>query len=550
MYATVPIPQFALSPGGRTLAFVAAQPAQKPTLWLRQLEDVDARSLAGTEDARDPFWSPDGRWIGFFDVEGTLKRVAVSGGTVHTVTRTGADPRGASWGPDDTILFGTGYGGVYRVAADGGTPQPATQLNTSNLEGSHRWPQFLPDGRHFLFTVRGGLADHRGVYVGALGEETRHQLLRLDSDAHYVAPGYLLFLDGDTLMAQAFDTDRLRLSGQATPIESRIGRSSRGNGAVSFSRAGTLAYATGMRRPGRLMWVDRSGAALSTVGIDGDDFADFRLSRDEKRLAASLIDPKLSVPDIWLFDLARGGSSKITFGSAPALNAAAVWSPQGERLAFRSNRMGLTELFQKDAGGGAEDEPLMTEEVARKAGVGTANLTPTDWSSTGQLAFTTGAPSDIWLLTIADPTKPVRIVASPGDQMHGNFSPDGSFLAFTSNETSRFEVFAVSLRPPVRQWPVSVSGGYEPRWRADGRELYYLGDDQTLMAVPVSPDSAEPFGTPRPLFPTQVHPGVSSLRTHYVANRDGTRFLIHRRSRDVAPTTITVVLNAIAALER
>jgi serine/threonine-protein kinase len=236
MYATVPIPQFALSPDGRTLAFVAGPPTQKPTLWLRQLEDVEARSLAGTEDAHDPFWSPDGRWIGFFDVQGTLKRVAVSGGTVHAVTRTPSDARGASWGQDDTILFGTVDGAVYRVAAASGTPQPVTQLNTSNSEGSHRWPQFLPDGRHFLFTVRSGLADHRGVYVGALGEGTRQQLLRLDSDAHYVAPGYLLFLDGDTLMAQAFDSDRLRLSGQATPIESRASAGPAGETERSHSR--------------------------------------------------------------------------------------------------------------------------------------------------------------------------------------------------------------------------------------------------------------------------------------------------------------------------
>jgi eukaryotic-like serine/threonine-protein kinase len=176
--ATVPIPQFALSANGRSLAFVAARSALRPTLWLRHLEDVEARSLAGTEDAQDPFWSPDGRWIGFFDGQGTLKRVAVSGGAVQTVTRGTLDPRGASWGPDDTILFGTGYGAVYRVAAAGGTPQPVTRLDSSKGEGSHRWPLFLPDGRHFLFLVRSGLAEHRGVYVGALDDETRHQLLR------------------------------------------------------------------------------------------------------------------------------------------------------------------------------------------------------------------------------------------------------------------------------------------------------------------------------------------------------------------------------------
>ena len=338
--STVSVLQFALSPDGRSLVFVAGPPALKPTLWLRQLEDLEARSMAGTDDARDPFWSADGRWIGFFDEQGTLKRVAVAGGTVQTVARGIPDPRGASWGPDDTILVGTGYGVVYRVAAAGGTAKPATHLDASTNEGSHRWPQFLPDGRHFLFTARSGRADDRGVYVGALDEDTRHQVLRMDTDAHYVAPGYLLFMEGDTLVAQPFDSDHLAVSGQPTPILAGVGRSSRGNTAVSASRTGTISYAGATLRTGRLTWFDRSGTALGTVGPDGEhDYSDFRLSGDEKRLAVSLVDPKVSVPDIWVFDLARGAASRLTFG--PALSAAPVWSPRGDRIAFRTNRNGV-----------------------------------------------------------------------------------------------------------------------------------------------------------------------------------------------------------------
>jgi Tol biopolymer transport system component len=303
-----------------------------------------------------------------------------------------------------------------------------------------------------------------------------------------------------------------------------------------------------MPRTGRLTWFDRKGAEMGSVGPDGEhDYADFRLSGDEKRLAASLVNPKLSVPDVWVFDLARGSASQLTFG--PAVNAAAVWSPQGDRLVFRSNRTGVIELYQRNAVAGGNDELLMTPEVARTTGVEVSTLVPTDWSSDGRLALAVGLPADIWLLTMSDPTRPVRVVDSAGDQLHGNFSPEGSFLAYTSNETGRFEVVAKSLDRLARQWPVSVNGGYEPRWRADGRELYYLGDDLTLMAVSVSPDDAVPFGTPRPLFQTQVHAGVSSLRTHYVPNRDGSRFLIYRRSHDVAPSTITVVLNAMTALK-
>ena len=545
--ATVSTPRFALAPDGRSLVFVAGRPPLKPTVWLRHLDDVEASPVPGTEDAEDLFWSPDSRWIGFF-AEGTLKKVAVASGTVQTIARDVSDPRGGSWGPDDTILFGTGYGAIYRVAAAGGTPQPVTPLDSRN-EGSHRWPQFLPDGRHFLFTVRSGLADRRGVYVGTLEAETRVRLLRVESDAQHVAPGYLLFLDGDTLFAQPFDSDRLVLSGQPTPIEARVGRSSRGNGALSASRMGTIAYASATLRTGRLTWFDRRGTALGTVGPDGEqDYADFRLSGDDTRLAASLVDPKLSLPDVWLFDLVRGSASRLTFG--PAINAAAVWSPQGDRIAFRSNRKGVIELYLMSAIEGGSDEPLVTDEMARRIGVAQSNLIPTDWSSDGErLAFSTGLPSDIWLLTVADPARPVKIVASPGDQMHGNFSPDGGFLAYTSNESGRFDVYVQSLRPPARKWPISVNGGYEPRWRADGQELYYLANDQMLMAVPVS-SGAAPFGVPRPLFQTQVRTGVSAIRAQFVPTRDGSRFLIHRRTSDVAPEAITIVLNGLTALKR
>ena len=388
---------------------------------------MEARSIAGTEDALDPFWSPDGRWIGFFDWEGTLKRFAVSGETVQPLAGSTSHPRGASWGPDDTILFGTASGGVYRVPAAVAPPS--------------RSPTWIPPGTRVppLAAVPArwpALSLHRarwpcrscGVYVGALDEEPRHEVFRLDSDARYVAPGYLLFLDGDTLLAQSFDSGRLVLSGQPTPIQAHVGRSSRGNGPVSVVEDRKFAYASATLRTGRLTWFDRTGATLSTVGPDGEhDFADFRLSGDDKRLAASLVDPKLGVPDIWLFDLARGGGSRLTFG--PALNAAPVWSPHGDRIAFRTNRKGLIELYQRSAVAGGNDEPLLPEELARKAGVGQSTLLPTDWSADGQrLAFTAGGPSDIWLLTMADPTKLVSVVQSPGDQMHANFSPDGVSL--------------------------------------------------------------------------------------------------------------------------
>jgi Tol biopolymer transport system component len=231
-----------------------------------------------------------------------MKRVQVSGGSVQTVTRGLADPRGASWSADETILIGSGYDGIYRVAASGGTPQAVTTLDQARNEGSHRWPSGLGDGRHFVYTVRSSLAEQRGVYIGSFDGTTKRRLLQTDTDAQFVPPASLLFLDGDTLVAQTFDLTRLQLTGEPAPIAARVGRSSRGNGAFSVSAAGTLAHARATLQPGRLTWFDRSGNPQGTVGPDGQDYSDFRLSSDGQRLVVSLVDPKLSLPDISSID--------------------------------------------------------------------------------------------------------------------------------------------------------------------------------------------------------------------------------------------------------
>jgi Tol biopolymer transport system component len=519
---------------------------------VRRFDAVDAQLIPGTENAVLPFWSADGRSIGFFDPRGVLKRVTVAGGNPQTIVETSVDPRGMSWGPDDTILLGAGYDGLYRVAATGGQLQPVTSLDSSRQEGSHRWPQFLPDGRHYVFTVRSGLAEQRGVYLGSLDDPAiKRPLIHSDTPASFAAPGYLLFLNEDTLLAQSFDTERLELRGQATPLATRVGRSSRGDGAFSLSGAGRLAFAGSRFQTGRLTWFDRNGTALGVVGPDGDrDVADYRISPDETRLALSLIDPKLSLPDIWFADLARGGMSRFT-SSGPNLNASPVWSPDGSRVAFRTNRKGLTELYQRSAGTGGTDQPLMLEDVARAAGAGLSNIQPSDWSPDGKhIVFSVGIPSDLWLLPTGGNSPPTQLTRSPSDQMHANFSPDGRFIAYTSNESGRYEVYVETLPLSDRKWPISTTGGYEPRWRADGREIYYLAEDRRLMAVQVTPGAAAPFGVPRPLFQTQVYAEVSMLRTHYVPNRDGSRFLIQTRSGDPDPASITVVLNWAAGLNK
>jgi Tol biopolymer transport system component len=285
------------------------------------------------------------------------------------------------------------------------------------------------------------------------------------------------------------------------------------------------------------------------VGPDGEhDYSDFRLSPNESRLAVSVVDPKVSFPNIWVTDLVRGGTSPFTVG--PAVNAASVWSPDGARIAFRTTRNGMTEIYRKSAGAGGDEQPLVPDDFARASGMGSPNLFPSDWSPNGEhIALVTGTPTNVWLMPVADGRNPVRLTRSPADQMHPNFSPDGRFIAYTSNESGRYDVFVETLPPSDRRWHISTNGGYEPRWRADGREIYYLSEDRQLMAVTVTSGRA-PFGVPRPLFHTEVHPGVNVLRTHYVPSRDGTRFLVNTRSRDTAPVPITVVLNWTAGMKR
>ncbi len=546
--ATVPVPQFALSPDGRTLVFAAVAAAAKPMLWLRSIEEVAARPLPGTEDGIRPFWSPDSLWIGFF-AEGKLKKIRAGGGAVQVIAEGVTDPLGGAWGPDGTVLFGSGNAPIYRVDSAGGPFAPVTKLDVAHREGAHRFPYFLPDGHHFLFTVRSGLGEQHGIYAGSLDGKTKKLLVRADSSAVYASPGYLLWVAGDTLLGQDFDADRLELTGQPFTVAERAGRSTTNESAVSASPAGILAYDSATVRLGRLTWFDRSGNPLDSPAPDGD-YADFRLSPEEKQLAASLVNLKTGSTDIWLTDLARGSTSRFTVGTG--VNASPVWSPDGARIVFRTNRGGVLEFYQRSAFGGGNEEPVLTAEAQRAAGTHAVQLVPSDWSPDG-LHIIYAVPDmasgfDLWLLPLAGNAKPVEFLSSPANDIHANFSPDGRLIAYGSNETGRYEVYLQTFPKSDRKWTVSTNGGYEPRWRADGREIYYLSEDRKLMAVPIGPGPS--FGVPKPLFQTRVPAGVDAFRTHYVPGRDGQRFLVNTEIGDPAPNPITVVLNWTAGLKR
>ena len=416
---------------------------------------------------------------------------------------------------------------------------------TKIQEGSHRFPQFLPDGRHFLFTVR-GQAEQRGIYAGSLDGKTQKLLPGIDSSALYVA-GYVLYLDGNTLVGRAFDTDRLELKGQPFAVAERVGHSSTAYGAFSASRTGVLAHAGTILRLGRLTWFDRGGNPLNSPSPDGD-YTDFRLSPDEKTLAVTLADPRTGTADIWLTDLARGSTSRLTSG--PAVNANLVWSPDGARIVFRTNRHGsVNEFYQISAAGGGNEEPVLLEAAERAAGLIPNNVVTSDWSPDARNVVFSATESSfyhLWLLPL-DSRKPVRFLRTASDDIQANFSPDGRFIAYASNESGRYEVQVRTFPLSDRKWTVSTSGGYEPRWRGDGREIYYLSEDRKLMAVSV--DAGPLFGVPKALFQTRAS-GVNPLRTNYVPSRDGQRFLVNTQTSDPAPTAITVVLNWTAGLNK
>jgi Tol biopolymer transport system component len=545
---TVNVPSFALSPDGRALAFSAEVPGARPMLWLRSVDQVSARQLAGTENAQDPFWSPDGRWIGFF-ADGKLKKVPAAGGAVQVITQTATDFRGGTWGPDDTILFGSGTDPILRVNAAGGKTTAVTVIDASSQEGTHRNPHLLPDGHHFLYSIFGRRQDQSGVYAGSLDDKTKKALIRRYSSAVYTPPGYLLFVDGETLLGQALDAERLELKGQPFLVAEHIGRNTAFMSAVSASRIGTIAYAGIISHNGRLAWLDRGGNPLGSIATPEGDYADFRLSPDERRLAASLVDPKTNAVEIWLTDLARNSTSRLASGAL--VTASAVWSPDGTRLMFRSNRSGTVEFFQRSAAGGGTDRLVLGGEALRAAQVPSVNVVPTDWSPDGRnIIFQVAAAAsgnDLWLLPLGEGGKPEKFIASPGDDMHGNFSPDGHLVSYTSNESGRFEVYVETIPRSDRKWPVSTNGGYEPRWRADGGEIYYLSEDRQLMAVPVG--AGPSFGIPKALFQTRVAAGVIGNRTHYVPSRDGKRFLVNM-ALDAPISPITVVVNWTATLKK
>jgi len=532
---------FAISPDGRALTFVALYEGRS-RLWLRSLNATSSRSLEGTDGASCPFWSPDATSIGFF-ADGVIKRIELDTGSVRTLTT--ALSCGGAWNREDTILFaGPLFGPISRISAASSATTRVDVTRPSKV--SHRLPHFLPDGRHFLYYIAGP-PDRRGVYVNDVTGSESRRLLDADTGAVYLPSGHLLFVRQGTLLAEKFDLAKRVVSGKPFPVEEHVAfNPTKYVAAVSASSTDVFAYRSGSAVGKRqFVWVDRSGKELKRVGDpDPADPLDPALSPDGDRVA--LHRNVNGRPDIWLLE--PGGSPNRFTSEEIAADGPIrpIWSPDGTQIVFASAPKKVTDLFRRPVSGG-NIEPILETDQPKAA---------TDWSSDGRFllyrSFSRNTGWDIWALPMDSrgiPATPFSVLRTNFDETNGQLSPDGKWVAYQSNETGRFEVYLRPFPGPGSKWPVSRNGGAQVRWRRDGKELFYVGLDARLMAVPIQLASNGVqigIGAPAPLFTTHIGGAVQGAdRQQYMVSSDGQRFLMNAIVEE--PTTpIIVVLNWIA----
>ena len=529
-----------LSPDGQRLAFVTNFEGQRK-LWVRAIDALDAQAVPESEGAYSPFWSPDSRNIAFF-AGGKLKRIDSLGKSLQTICDlSGEIETSGSWGSEGVILFNDNTNGanqLFRVAASGGAPA-AVPTTTKHLS---RWPQFLGDGKHFLFSSwNGDDQATRGIHVGSLDSAESKLLLQTPQTRVEYAQGYLLFAREGSLLAQPFDEKTLQLSGEPITIVERFPYFDQtGWAEFSVSDNGVLAYL--IKRPAvRLLWLDRTGRETGQIGEPGW-YEEVRLSPDGQKLAVTRSDERTTSGDIWIQDLTRDTAARFAFGSNDDSNG--VWSPDGKRIAYFSCCEGAAT---------AQVMATLRVKEVNDSGKGQTPLgpgfqVPNDWSPDGRfIVFSQSnggnTKPNLWMLSTGG-GQPTPFLESPFSEEDARFSPDGRWMAFTSDETGRNEVYVTRTEHPEEKWRVSTAGGRNAVWRRDGKEIFYLGPDKSLMAVAVK--GGEPFGAGTP---------VSLFRNDFIhsfdVSADGQRFIVSSASGVQAQSTpFTIVINWSAELNR
>jgi eukaryotic-like serine/threonine-protein kinase len=527
----------ALSPDGTHLAYVAIQSGAQQ-IYLRAMDSLDARPIPDTEGAVNPFFSPDGQWLGFF-ADGKLKKVSASGGAALTLGSATTRPCGASWSSHGMIAFAPRPSSALQQVSDArGTPQPLTHLD--KRETSHRWPEFLPGGNGVLFAADGGGGDwgNAQVEVQPVGTAQR-SLIQGGMQPRFAASGHLIYAQGGSLMAVPFDRQRLEVTGAAVPVVEGVLQSvSTGAVQYSVSASGSLAYVPGGIQTTlfRLLWVSRDGAE-QPVAAPAHNYGLPRLSPDGKRAAVMIGEQGVQV---WLYDFARDTLTRLTFEGP--INAAPVWTPDGKRIAFTSTKEGPGNIFWQMGDGSGGLEQLTTSKFAQ---------IPRSWSPDGQLLTfvelnpTTGR--DIWVLRMSD-HKAQPFLRTQFNETAPQFSPDGRWLAYISDESGRNEVYVQPYPGPGGKWQISTEGGTEPMWNRSGRELFYRSGDE-MMAVDIAAQPGFTAGKPRMLFEA---PYALSSAPNYDVSPDGQRFLMLKpiEQEQAGPTQINVVLNWFEELKQ
>lgn len=523
-----------LSPDGTRIAFITSDASGARKLWVRSIDSVDAVSLPGTDGAKLPFWSPDSRRLGFF-ANGLLMTVEIGGGFPQTVVPVSTAPTGGTWNEDDIILFASRRSGLFQVPAAGGIPTPLTVLDSALRETSHNWPQFLPDGRHFLYTIRSANTALNGVYVGSLDDPTlKRQVLETTSGSVY-AGGRIFFVREGALRSQAFDTATLRTTGPSEFVAPNVPVPDGAFG-MTFSAVNVGFTYLSPSPPRRQTWFDRSGKELGTLESTAV-LSRVALSPDEQHVAGS--DHSSPTYGIWLFDLARGTAFRLA-----ANGDNAVWSPDGNDIYFVSSQAsGILDVYRKPAYGPDQAELILSNGQS---------MWPVDISADGRYLVYTSDHSksqlDLWVLPLFGDRTPFPYLNTPANEIQGRPSPDGRWMAYTSDETGRWEVYLQTFPMAGGKRRVSVAGGAQPFWRRDGRELFYLSLDRKLMSVEIRDNGTLHIGHAKPLFQTRTRDDLTAIRNDYTVTADGNRFLIESQA-EAKSQTITVVINQLPTFD-
>jgi serine/threonine protein kinase len=530
--SSVQSPQLAVSPDGRYLAFVATGVDGVSQIWLRAIDSSIGRPLSGTMDATFPFWSASSRSIGFFS-DGELKRINIDGGPSRSLAPARAG-KGGAWSADDTILFSRDTnGGLYRITADGGVRQQ-TELSITRRETSHRWPQFLPDGRHFIYFAKSADDSQSGIRLASLDGHGDAVVVPTKFGAIYAPPGHVLYVSQDALLAASFEVASGRLMDDAVTVVDRIATSSNFYGAFSASNNGVLAFATSVS-PAELAWIGRDGRRLSVAAGSGQ-YVDFQLSRDNRYLAIAEVEPHSDRSDLRLVDLVRGGNLRLT--TSAATDASPVWSPDSTRLVFRSNRERDHDLYLRQAVGGGADAIFVKSPVSKY---------PTDWSPDGTFvvyhSFDERTQNDLWAAPVSHPDQSRTLLQTEFDEVQAQISPSGRWLAYTSNHSSRFEVYVQPLPADGKKWQVSIDGGSDPKWRADEKEIFYLDTEGRMMSVGLTGSASFDPGVPRPLFRLGEIAVIPPYLSAYNVWRDGQRFLVRASTEELQTHPLNVLVH-------